>query len=151
MKNFEEIIKECKEYGSFTETPENESQARKSLAALIQEAREDFNSDMREDDLDGLYKLHDRFKFKAADHLNEAFIPFLRTVYSEVLAVPNTMGNIYKRNQVLTAIGREGFLDDTKPTTHEAKRNALKNNEEAMQKDNLGFYREIAQAIAVKA
>lgn len=43
-------------------------------------------------------------------------------------------------------LGREGLLDDTKPIKNEKEIYLkLKNNEEEMNKDNLGFYKKIKQ------
>lgn len=43
-------------------------------------------------------------------------------------------------------IGREGILDDTKPTMNEKQRKELVNNEIAMQKDNTGFYKQVSES-----
>lgn len=43
-------------------------------------------------------------------------------------------------------IGREGILDDTKPTMNEKQRKELVNNEIAMQKDNVGFYKNVSES-----
>jgi hypothetical protein len=47
-------------------------------------------------------------------------------------------------------IGREGMLDDTKPTIHEAERNKLKNNEQEMHKDSKAFYEKLTESLKNK-
>lgn len=139
MKKFEEIIKECEDYGAFTKTPATELQATKSLGAFMQEVRECYYDDYREDDIPELDRLHLRWKWKAAEHskTHPDFLSFLKAVFEDI-------------NKPMAPLGREGFLDDTKPTIHEAKRLALQNNEKAMQVDSKAFYADIERAIAVQ-
>jgi hypothetical protein len=45
-------------------------------------------------------------------------------------------------------LGREGVLDDTKPTQHEAVFRKLKNNELEILKNNKAFYHKLKQNVA---
>lgn len=137
MKKFDEIIKECEDYGAFTPTPENELQATKALSAFIQELRESFHDAGRDDEIADIDKLHTRWKWKAAEHskTHPDFLCFLKAVFNDMNS---------------QQIGREGLLDDTKPTMHEARRLGLKNNEKAMQEDSKAFYDDVARAMAVQ-
>lgn len=142
MKNttptFNKLLESCHDYDGFSLQPESKKQTIQSMNAFIKELLEGQSELFYDDFFSDYYNLIHKYR-PLAENWDK------KTPYSNILK------NIYEleTGQVqyiaLASLGREGLLDDTKPTKHEAARMALKNNEKAMQEDNKAFYASIAR------
>jgi hypothetical protein len=131
--SFKRLLESCHDYDGFSLKPQNKEQAVQAVNAFIKEFLEGQIELFYDDFFIDYYNLIHKYK-PLAENWDK------KTPFSNVLK------NIYEleTGQVqyiaLASLGREGLLDDTKPTKHEAARMALKNNEKAMQEDNKAFY-----------
>lgn len=135
---FKRLLESCADYDGFSLKPVSRDQAVQSVNAFIKELLEGQIELFYDDFFIDYYNLIHKYRPLAEN-------------WDKKNPFSNVLKNIYEleTGQVqyiaLASLGREGLLDDTKPTKHEAARNALKNNEKAMQEDNKAFYESIAR------
>ena len=143
MKNtttFTNLLESCTDYEGFSIKPSSQKQATQSLNAFIKEFLESQSELFYDDFFMDYYNLTNKYKSLAEQWSRDRTSPFT-SVLKKVFELET--GQV--QHVSLSSFGREGLLDDTKPTKYEAARLALKNNEKAMQIDNKAFYEQISK------
>lgn len=143
MKNtttFTQLLESCTEYEGFSVKPSTQKQAIQSLNAFIKEFLESQSDLFYDDFFMDYFNLTNKYKSPAEQWSRDKNSPFT-SVLKKVFELET--GQV--QHVSLSSFGREGLLDDTKPTKYEAERLALNNNEKAMQINNKAFYKPISK------